>query len=127
MTISVLAVQNFAQHGRLRVATQDVRTLLIDARNDTLSSEGDTGYGVHIDETSVTLFAGPSYSSTSPTNTIVSFDGSVSATTSLSGGATDVTFKRLSGEASATGTVLLTDTQGGATKTVTIYESGLVE
>lgn len=125
--ILVVSFQNINDHSTLRVSTQEVETALLSARNKTLASENDSVYGVHIDERRVIEFMGPTYSSTTPTTTAYAFMGPVTATSTLSSGGADIVFSRLTGYANATGTVTLLNTKSGATSSVVIHASGLIE
>lgn len=111
----------------MKVATQDAWLVIRSARNATLTSDTDRAYGVHVDATSITRFAGATYTFGSSTNMVTVFPKSVSATTSLSTGGGDVVFTRLTGEASATGTITLMQSATGATSSISIGKSGLVD
>lgn len=131
--IAILAVfvvsvfQNMNTTSALRVSTQEVYTSLLEARNNTLASNDDTIFGVHIEEEEMILFTGATYSSTSPSSTVYALLRGVTATSSLTGGAIDIVFQRLTGFPSATGTITLFSETQNASTTLTIYGSGLVE
>lgn len=83
-----------------------VVTLLSDARERTLSSVNSSRYGVHIETARAVLFAGTAFVDGAPSNEARTLDARVSiANIALTGGASDIVFKRLSGEVSATGTI----------------------
>lgn len=125
--LSAAAFKNINNRQALRVTTQDVYSALLDARGDTLASENDTVYGVHIDAARVVRFVGTSYNPASPSNSIVEFVAPVVATSTLTGNTTDIVFARLTGTPSATGTIILGNMEGDATSSITIHASGLVE
>lgn len=124
--LSVVSFKDFNERQTLRVASQDVYTALIDARGDTLASENDSVYGVHIDANQIVRFVGASYDPNSASNATSTLLAPVAATSSLTGGSADIVFARLTGKASATGTIML-HTNGEATTTITINASGLIE
>lgn len=127
-SIAVAAFYNMGRAAAERIAAQEVYTAFIDARNRTLASEGDTVYGVYITETDVTRFTGPTYSAGDPENKVYTFDRGVAATSSLfASGSVAITFTRLTGEPSATGTVHVQGQGQTSTSTITIHASGLVE
>jgi len=108
--------------------TEMVVAVLRQARNQTLSSKNSSVYGVHFSATSTTLFVGGSYSSGTTTNQKFNLsNGDNALTITLTGGGNDVIFRRLSGETSQNGTVVISSTKLSYTKTVTIYKTGLVE
>lgn len=125
--LTALTFVNFRNTQALRVATQDVHTALIDARNATLAAKNDSAHGVHIEASQVVRFFGTSYSSTSPDNIYYEFETPVTATTTLTGGVIDITFARLTGEANTSGTIVLNELNTGIVATITIYASGLIE
>lgn len=125
--IIVASINNYAARQAFTAAVADVRDGVIEARQRTLASENDSLYGVHVSSTAITLFAGDAYVSGDPDNTVIELPGSVTATSSLSGGVTAATFTRLTGLPSATGTIVLEDVRSDAVATVTISGAGLVE
>jgi type II secretory pathway pseudopilin PulG len=127
MLVSISVFSSLKNTQELKAAAQDVVVALGSARESTLRSASDTVYGVRIESARVVRFTGTSYASTSSSNVVFSFPNSVSATTSLSNATSTVLFTRLSGEASATGTITLTEFDSGATTSITIYRSGVVQ
>lgn len=123
----ITGISDFAERQSFNSVVTDVRDGVIEMRQRTLSSENDTLYGIHVSSTSFTLFEGSAYVFGDPDNTVIEFPGSVTATSSLSGGVTSATFTRLTGIPSATGTITIEDTTSGEQATVTISGTGLVE
>lgn len=104
-----------------------ILSVLNEARSRTLSSENDTQYGVHIASTSIVLYTGATYASGSASNKTIPLSGHSALTLSL-GGASDVLFERLTGESSATGTIVLTAVSNSSlVKTIRLYGTGLAE
>lgn len=110
----------------LRVATEDIFLTLRTARTLTLAAKNDTAYGVAIDADKVTRFVGTTYTVGLSTNVEYSFPDGVTAVATLSNGGSTTIFARLTGEASATGTVMLTSSHTGATSSVTIGDTGIL-
>lgn len=108
--------------------TETVIAVLRQARNQTLSSKNSSVYGVRFATTTVTLFVGATYSSSTTTNKVFTMSGSDNILTiSLNYGGRDVVFQRLSGETSQNGTIIISSPRLTNTKTVTIYKTGITE
>lgn len=125
--ISAVAFISVRQTQELKVATQEVWLSLRSARNVTLSSDNDRAYGIHVDQGRIVRFVGPTYATSTLTNVISEFPARVIASTSFSGGGSDIVFMRLSGDASATGTINLTHTVSGATSSISVAKTGLTD
>ncbi len=106
-----------------------VVSTLNEARSLTLSSKGDSQYGVHLEASQVVLFVGSTYSSSAPTNVVTSINSLVGIKNiTLVGGGADIIFKRLTGGTDQTGTLevfLIANT--GSFHTITISGTGVVE
>lgn len=128
MAIVTGIFMNFRNSQSLGKDTEMTLSVLRQARSQTLTSQNGTNYGVHFGTTKITLFVGNTYSAGASTNIDFILTGSdtVMAIT-LVGGGSDIIFKRLSGETSQNGTIVLTSTITGSTKTVTVYKTGLIE
>lgn len=101
---------------------------LIKARSLTLASKNADQYGVHFGATSVTLFEGASYSVGNAGNVVSTLSPLLTISSiTLSGGASDVIFDRLTGTTAQNGTITLSSTDNSTSKTITIYETGLSE
>lgn len=108
--------------------TEMVSGVLRQARSQTLTSQNASQYGAHISASKITLFAGDTYSAGSSSNQDFALTSSdIIVTAILSGGGNDVIFKRLSGETSQNGTIVLTSVSSANTKTISIYKTGLIE
>ena len=127
--IVAAAVGGFASYAERQAFNQfvnDITLSIKEQRKRTLASVESQQYGVHISSTTVSYFEGAAYSTTSVTSK-VDIPNNISATSSLSSGETYITFARLTGEASATGTIVFDDSRSGSTATITINALGLVE
>jgi prepilin-type N-terminal cleavage/methylation domain-containing protein len=129
--IMMPSLSGFHNEQALRNTTEDVLSLLNQARSDTLGSLNATNYSVAIGSDRVTYFAGSTFSNSDPSNQVVMLDSSVTVAPSigisLNGGGSTVTFDRLTGDTSTYGTIILEliadPTQQ---KTITVSKTGLI-
>jgi len=128
--ISFIVFAFFNDYRKVQGIRQDselVESLLYKARNNTLSSKGAYEYGVHFASSSVVMFQGNTYIPAASTNQAFSLTSGVTVSSlSLSGGAVDIVFSKLSGEPSRAGTITLTSTSGSV-KVITVYATGLIQ
>ena len=106
-----------------------VASVLDEARSLTLSSKGDSQYGIYFEDSQVTLFKGATSSPSAPANVATNLHALVSLRNiTLSGGGTSVIFKRLTGNTAETGTVEVFLKDSTTTfRTITISATGIVE
>ncbi len=116
----------YRQRQVLSKETETVIETLLEARNLTIVSKNASSYGVHLDTSSITLFAGPSYSSTNPANKIYNLSSGITLQKTLPSGGSDLIFSRLTGETNQSGTALV-DVMGTSSTTIRIYKTGVVE
>jgi len=126
--ILFVSLKQLSRANVVDVAARDVVSILTDARNRTLASIGDEVYGVYFSVNTITFFSGDEYDAGDPGNIVINLSPAVSIdTVALSGGADSVIFSRLSGKASATGTITIVLTNDPAdTKTITVTDTGMV-
>jgi prepilin-type N-terminal cleavage/methylation domain-containing protein len=130
LAIVAPSFSNFRNRQVVRNTTEDIVALLNKARTNTLLSKNSTYYSVHLSTTSATLFTGGTYDASSSSNEVITFDTLVtvpSASVSLNGGGSDVTFDRLTGDTSQYGTIqikLVSDSN--VKKTITINKLGII-
>ena len=127
LTLVVSGFASFKKSEALDLDKQMVVETLEQARDQTLASYNASQYGVHFASSSITLFTGSSYSAGAAGNVVYplsSTDDTMSV--SLPGGDGDVIFNRLVGDTADNGTIVLTSSATGISKTVTIYKTGLV-
>ncbi len=106
-----------------------VVSTLNEARTLTLSSVGNSQYGVHFADSEITLFKGSTYSSSDPSNVATELNSLVGLRNIiLFGGGMDIVFKRLTGRTDKSGTlqVFLKDSPENFL-TITVSSSGVVE
>lgn len=125
--VLVGAFAEFREASAVVEAKSEIIGILRDARVRTLASRNNTNYGVHFEETRVVLFEGGTYSAAVPSNETHQLYSSRIVAIVL-GGASEVVFERLSGAASASGTIILSATRNASkTETVTILATGVVQ
>lgn len=108
--ISIPKVFLFKQKQSLKNTTEEVRTLLNQARSETLASKNSTFYGVHFESDKAVLFTGSTYTASASDNIVLDFDSQVtleSANIALNGGGANIVFDRFTGNVSAYGTITL--------------------
>lgn len=131
VTIAAIGVAVFSRltgQTALDASVQQVLSVFEEARSRTLASENDQQFGVHVTVSSVVLFIGNTYSAGASTNEVTTLVRRVSISDiSMTGGATDVVFERLTGKANVTGTITLTlASDTSQTQVLTINSTGLV-
>ena len=127
VTLSLVSFFALNRRSELNSSASIIKSVLSEARSKTLAGYSGTRYGVHFASTSVTIFLGDTYNAGAGTNVTTSiYQNTTVSNVAVSGGGVNIIFNRLTGETSQPGTVTLTG-PGGATKTLTIYGTGIVE
>lgn len=127
--LSLIAVQgflNYANEQRFRADVVEIRSQLKAARTDTLASAENRAYGVAFGTATTTVFAGAQYVPGAASNQTTNFPG-LSIAPDLTDGVTELVFARLTGVPSATGTLLITNLRSGATTTIIISGTGIID
>jgi prepilin-type N-terminal cleavage/methylation domain-containing protein len=126
LAVSIEGFRTFAVGAGGDASARRVLKTLEEAHARTLSSDGDTQYGVHFETDSATLFVGSAYVSGAGGNEVSTLHRAEISAVSLTGGVDDVVFSRIRGIPSATGTVTITQTgDASIERTIYIYETGL--
>ncbi|MBI2023222.1 prepilin-type N-terminal cleavage/methylation domain-containing protein [Candidatus Giovannonibacteria bacterium] len=127
-SILAYAFSGFRANSELSEAQAAITGMLQEARSRTLASENATTYGVHFEAERTVLFAGSSYNAADPSNKeyVLPTRVSISAI-NIAGGVSDIIFARLSGRASATGTMQLLTKDTAKSKTINILSAGIAE
>lgn len=124
-----IASTSFSDLSKSRTLEKDaviVLSYIEKARNQTTNASYGNNYGIKFASSSVTVFPGTTYVSTNASNTVYTLGGNTNISNiSLSGGATDFYFQKITGKPTATGTVTLTN--AGNTKSIIINSAGLAE
>lgn len=128
-TIIFLSLFKLNSSQALEKSADLVASVLNEAKALTLSSKGDTQYGVHFEPTQVVLFMGGAYSPSDGANVVSTLHSLTGIQNiNLNGGGSDVIFKRLTGNTDQHGSVevfLLASTT--VSRTITISATGVVE
>ena len=127
-TFIVIAYSKFNSMQALDKNTALVSSVLNQARSLTLSSKGNTQYGVHFDTDGIVLFAGSSYVAGNPDNNSIALGSAVAVSVSLLGGENDVIFERLTGKTGQSGSVTLSlISDPTSVKSLTIFGTGIIQ
>lgn len=110
----------------LKSTVEDVVSMINKARSQTLASLNLNTYGVHFDSDKITLFSGTTYSANNSSNEVVNISVPASiSNVSLTGGATDFYFNRLTGVPSKNGNITISiSANNNLTKTITLSPTG---
>ena len=132
MAILVLIVSSgftsFRESAHLNEADIIISSMLRDAQSRTLSSEKNIQYGVHFEGAQVVLFAGNSYNSSASSNEPNVLPTLTRISSINLGGPVDVVFTRLTGAASASGTITIESISNSSKlRIITILSSGNIE
>jgi prepilin-type N-terminal cleavage/methylation domain-containing protein len=129
MTIVLTSFSTLNKNQALDKTARYVASIIEEARGNTLFSKNDSQYGVKFSASSVTLFKGATYSSSSPDNVVYELNPLVTISNiSLSGGGSEMVFDRLTGNTTQTGTITLNLNSGTTTKAyVSFSKTGIVE
>ncbi|MBX4189125.1 prepilin-type N-terminal cleavage/methylation domain-containing protein [Candidatus Parcubacteria bacterium] len=125
--ISVFSSLNNRQS--LDSSAELVKSVLERAQSLTLSSQGDTQYGVHFNASEVILFKGTTYSSTDSNNATTTINPRVTISSlNLNGGGSEVLFNRLTGGTNQYGTTTLSLVSASTTeRRVLISQTGNIQ
>ncbi len=123
--ISLPSFERMRQEQVLKTAVADLVSAVDKAKSQTLSSVNSLEYGVHFESNKIVVFEGNLYSSSDPSNEDMLISSPVTISDiSLTGGATELYFDKLSGEPSKNGTVTISNSS--ISKTITISPTGAV-
>lgn len=108
---------------------ENVASYLQKARNQTVNARNNAVYSVRLATSTVTLFEGTAFVQGSSTNNVYTLSSGVAmASYSMNPATTTVSFQKMTGKPSATGTVLYRlGNDASSTRTITIHGSGLIE
>lgn len=131
--ISAIVIPNLSKFNKqqaLKNTTEDIISLLNEARNNTVSSKNSTNYGVRFLRDKAILFPGLSYTD-SMLNKQIDFDLAVEISETgginLNGGGEDIVFSRILGDTDNYGTIivqLISDTT--QQKVINVSKTGVV-
>ena len=119
--ILLTPIVGIRQDRLLEAETHAISSIIREARTATVSSVGDSQYGVEITEDSINLFNGTS------TSVVRSYVPDPMMHLVLETPTTTILFERLTGSATATTTFFLVHRQGSGTSTFTVARTGLLD
>jgi Tfp pilus assembly protein FimT len=128
VVVSVGSLNKFRTERVLVNATQDVISVLNDARIKTTSSKNSSVYGVHIESARVVGFMGSAFSEPNSNNKEIKVDApAIISAWSINGGGANVVFDRISGDTANYGTVTISlSSDSSRTKIINISKTGVV-
>lgn len=128
LIITIVSFTLFRQERDLGGATEGLTSTLEQARSQTLASQNQTAYGVHLEAGRYVLFEGGAYVAGAATNQAFTLPSSIELSGwGLAGGGADVVFERLTGKTNQPGSATLRiRNQPTRTKTVTVLATGIV-
>ena len=128
-SISLSTFFNVSDNQSLSKDTEYTISLIQKARTQTINAYNNSRYSILFASSTVTLFQGTTYSSTSPSNIQFGLSSKVQISSiNLTGGTQQVSFDFITGKASATGTVtFILKSNASASDTIMLYKTGLAE
>ncbi len=126
--ISLFVFSAFTDYKDTQVAEAtvvEINSLIKETRQKTISAETSSQFGLHFATSSLVVFEGATYSAGNSSNRTYNFYNT-NIDAELSGG-DDIIFSRLTGEASATGTIAIGHTRLNSTTTLVMQSTGLIE
>jgi len=125
--IGVASFVNWNTTEALDTETGKIISLLLEARSLTISGSDSSAFGVHFESGKAVLFRGSTYTPESPSNRTQALHDEVRISSiALTGGASDVVFKKLTGATAQSGTVTLVSARDAQkTRTITITLTGV--
>lgn len=126
-TIVFGSINSFRNSKALQIVSEDILSLLDEAKNNTLSSKNNYAYGVHFESAKIVLFQAPTYSDLNPNNKTIEIDNAVQIYgIALAGEGSGVIFQKLTGKTSQNGTIIIRlKSDNSKTKTIKIEGSGI--
>lgn len=112
----------------LNAQTTEVVSMLRLAQSKAAAGEGGLSHGVHLESGQFVLFEGGTYSASDPSNFVKSLPASLSfQNISLNGGGSDIIFSPPQGETTTYGSFVLSSSDSGQSRTISITNLGLVQ
>lgn len=122
---TVTSLRDYTQRQRFSAESSEIERTLAEQRTRSQASIDDVVHGIRFATTSIVRFQGPN-AATSTASSTISFSVA-SIQTALTGNTKEITFNKLSGIPSATGTIDIYNASLQTTTTITVYASGLIQ
>ncbi len=133
ISFAIIAVVSFSfssfkNNSSLEKSVAQAKSVLEEARYDSVSGKSNYAYGVKVETDKLTLFQGPSYSSSSTQNKVYSFDTNTSTidTISLNGGGSEILFKKITGNTDSYGTFRIKMISDNKSATIRVTGTGII-
>lgn len=126
-TLSYAALRGYAARQSFNQFVQEVILSINEQRHKTITASANSVYGVYVGTSSLVYFVGPTYSAGAASNLVTTLPPGMSATSSFAGGNWHISFARLTGEPTATGTITFFSAAENRYATVTVSALGLVQ
>ncbi|MFC1751698.1 Tfp pilus assembly protein FimT/FimU [Patescibacteria group bacterium] len=131
LTLLVIVTSGFKSLRNSQILTsgsEEIVSLINEARSKTLSSEQASQYGVHFELNRAVLFKGDTFVEPSADNKELIYSGFIEMSSiSLNGGGSDLVFERLTGETAQNGMVTINLTNDlSKIREITIEPSGTI-
>ena len=125
--VSVSVFSKLANNSSLDRDVTIINSYIEKARTESINSVNSLEHGIKFEANKITVFKSVTFSAGN-TETYYDIPGkSRISAINLTGGATTVYFNKLTGAPSVTGTVVVSQTNGSETRTITIYATGIVD
>ena len=124
-TFSMFAIQNYAHQQQLQAAEQTLTTAFREARQKTVAAESDTNFGLLFSTSTVVRYEGQD-STVAPESYETIDMTNVTLSAVFSDGSNEISFARLTGRPSATGTIMLQSMQTTAERLFYVTDTGLL-
>lgn len=129
VTVITAGFSRFFATSKFDRMREDTVSLFRKAREKTIARDGGFAYGVHIEENRLVLFRAPTFiDGASPNEVYIPPSDFHVSSWSFEGGTSDVTFQSITGEANATGTIVIKKRDDVSLQTtLRVIKTGLIE
>lgn len=128
IAVATSAFSIFIKKKELDNTVNEILSVLDEAQSFALAAKGNVAYGVHFENTDITLFSGGVYSVFDPSNEVTTFPARITATTTFTENSQNIIFERLTGKTNIVGTINVSvKSDSAASTTITINEAGVAE
>ncbi|MEK7575817.1 MAG: hypothetical protein AAB491_01890 [Patescibacteria group bacterium] len=127
--IVVINLTSFREEQALNSTINESISYINEARSKTLSSKDFSQYGIHFEQTKITLFKGVNYNSSDSNNIDYIFSSLLEISSiSLNGGGNEVIFQKITGKTDQFGTVTYrVKNNPSKSKIITIKSTGIID
>ena len=129
VAITNISYRYFERNTELTITAQKIVSIIKLAQNKTMSSEGDSQYGVHFENDKYILFKGDTYQEGTADNIENTVPSRLEINNiDLEGEESDIIFQRINGRTEQDGTIdLIISSEASNPETINIHPSGQIE